>query len=613
MCGIAGIVDFSGRPVNPEEIQRMNDRIRHRGPDDDGVWIEGPVALAMRRLSILDVSGGHQPMFDESGRIVTVYNGEIYNYPELRRELIARGHTLRTTSDTEVIPHLFEEKDRRLVDDLRGMFAFAVWDRAQRSLLLARDRLGIKPLYYMWDGRRIIFASELKSIQALGACGAVSSAAVRCFVNYGYIPAPLTIYENVFKLKPGHTLHARDGKATVERYWDVEYAPHNGRSEDDVVDELKEILADSVKRHLLSDVPLGAFLSGGVDSSLVVALMSEVAGTQVRTFSISFDEESYDEAPHARRVAERFATQHTEYTVRPEIRESIDPIIAQFDEPFADSSAVPTYFVCKAARQDVTVALSGDGGDELFAGYDRYREYLRKRPLYRVPRGVRRAAFGTASGLMPLGTRGKRFLRSLALTPLMDYVVGSAELTLESLLTEDYAGENATLSAFAPARDVFAQSVPTELDAVCHHDLKLYLPDDILTKVDRTSMAVSLEVRVPLLDHRVVEWAARLPADLRIRNGQGKYILKRLLERYLPHEHVHRRKQGFGVPFDRWFRHELRDLIQERLSPAEVRRVGVFRPEAVEYLMRQHLSGGRNFESLIWKVFVMQTWMRMAA
>lgn len=609
MCGIVGIVDFKDRPVDPADIAKMNDTIVHRGPDDSGQWMDGPVGLAMRRLSIIDLSGGHQPMFNETGSVVTVFNGEIYNYPELRERLIARGHVFKTHSDTEVIPHLYEDKAEDLVADLTGMFAIAVWDREARQLVLARDRLGEKPLYYLWHDGRLVFASELKAIRALGLCGAVSAEAVRYYMNYGYVPAPLSIYENVRKLPPAHLLIARDGRMRTQRYWDVTFDPREDLQEPEALDELREVLGRSVKRQLISDVPLGAFLSGGVDSSTIVALMCEMAGGRVRTFSIAFDEASHNEAPYAEAVARRFGTKHTVHTVRPNIRETIDPILNQFDEPFADSSAIPTYFLCKTARQHVTVALSGDGGDEVFTGYDRYRAFLRKRPLYRIPRPIRRLVCGSVSGLMPLGTRGKRFLRSLTLDPLTDYVSGSGELTLESLLTEDYRGVCPQRSVLGLADEAFRHGRTSELDAICLHDLRLYLPDDILVKVDRMSMAVSLEVRVPILDHHVVEWGGRLPARLRVNGGTLKYLLKKLLERYMPPEHVHRDKMGFGVPLDRWFRCELKDLVEDRLCDSEIRRVGVLRPSAVRYLLRRHQSGSRNFESLLWRIFVIQTWM----
>lgn len=609
MCGIVGIVDFKGRAVDRADIDRMNGRIVHRGPDDAGTWVDGPVGLGMRRLAIIDLSGGRQPMFNETGTLVTVFNGEIYNHPEIRAGLLARGHHLGSHSDTEVIPHLYEEKGAELLGELTGMFAIALWDRAEQRLLLARDRLGEKPLYYLWQDGRLVFASELKAIRELGLCGEISREAVRYYMNYGYVPAPLTIYSNVRKLRPGHRLIAEAGQVRVEPYWEVRFEPREELQEEAALEELRDLLGRSVRRQLISDVPLGAFLSGGVDSSTIVALMSEFAGSAVRTFSIAFDDESHNEAPYAHAVAERFGTRHTVHTVRPEIRDTIDPILDQFDEPFADSSAIPTYYLCGMAREHVTVALSGDGGDEVFTGYSRYGAFLRKRPLYRIPAPIRRVACGAVSGLLPQGARGKRFFRSLTLDPLADYVIGSAELTLESLLTADYRERSPDAAVLELAEDVFRRNRTTDLDAICLHDLVLYLPDDILTKVDRMSMAVSLEVRVPILDHAVVEWGARLPARLRVRGGVRKYLLKRLLERHLPRDHVHRDKKGFAVPIGRWFRKELRDLVEDRLSPTQVGQAGVLQPSAVEYLLEQHQTGARDFESLLWRIFVIQTWM----
>jgi asparagine synthase (glutamine-hydrolysing) len=608
MCGIVGVVDLSGRPVEPDLVAAMNARIVHRGPDEDGAWLGDGAGLAMRRLSILDLSGGRQPFFDESGQVLTVYNGEIYNYPSLRKAVLDRGHTLRSTCDTELLPHLYEDHGQDFVRHLNGMFAIALWDRRRRALLLARDRLGIKPLHYARRDGRFYFASELKALQPCGVLGETDPEAVYHYLTYGYVPAPLTIYKDVFKLPPAHCLELVGGEVRVSRYWDVEYRPAPPRPEAEVVEALHELMLDAVRLQLISDVPLGAFLSGGVDSSVVVALMSQVASGRVKTFSIAFEESDHDESTYARAVAERFSTDHRVMTVRPDIWRQVDDIVLQFDEPFADSSAIPTYFLSKLTREHVTVALSGDGGDELFGGYERYRSFFKKRPLFRIPGGLRRATAGTLGELLPRGARGKRFLRSLRLDPLEDYVAGGGELTHAELLAPEFLARVRDPDPVGPARPFLSRAVPSELDSLCLHDIALYLPDDILTKVDRTSMAVSLEARVPILDHRVVEFAATLPEGLRLREGTGKYVLKKLLERYMPQEHVHRQKKGFGVPLGAWFRHELRDELQDTLHPDRLRRAGVFRPEAVDFLMRQHAARERDHQTLLWRLFVFHLW-----
>jgi asparagine synthase (glutamine-hydrolysing) len=608
MCGIVGIVHLDGSPVSRELVEAMNARIVHRGPDDDGFWFGDGVGLGMRRLSILDVAGGRQPFFNETGDVVTVYNGEIYNFAELREVLTARGHLLRSRCDTEVIPHLYEEHGVDLTHPLVGMFAIAVWDRSRRALVLARDRLGVKPLYYAPIGGRFYFASELKALEPCGILGPLSRDAIVAYTTYGYIPAPLTIYEGVYKLPPGHRLELVGGQPTVTRYWRMEYRPQPARPEAALIEELDALLRSAVRSELISDVPLGAFLSGGVDSSTVVALMAAVSTTAVHTFSIAFDETSHDESRFAGEVARRFGTRHTALTVRPGVWSHVEEIVGQFDEPFADSSAIPTYCLSKLTRDHVTVALSGDGGDELFAGYDRYRDFFRKRLLYRIPGPLRRGVAGALGHALPRGVRGKRFLRSLTLEPFEDYVWGDRELWPGDVLQPEFL---AGADPMGPAREVFAADLPSELDALCLHDIELYLPDDILTKVDRMSMAASLEVRVPLLDHRVAEFAGTLSPAMRLRGRTGKYLLKKVLERYVPPAMVHRPKQGFGVPLGHWFRHELREELLDTLAPDRVRSAGIFRPEAVSFLVHQHLSGQRDQSSLLWRLFVFHLWERM--
>jgi asparagine synthase (glutamine-hydrolysing) len=608
MCGIVGVLDRERKPVSKSLLVRMNEQIVHRGPDDDGYWLDGHIGLAMRRLSIIDLVGGKQPQCSEDERVVTVYNGEIYNFPELRKGLISRGHVLRTECDTEVIPHLYEEKGDAFVDDLNGMFAIALWDSARQRLLLIRDRLGIKPLYYTQVNGQTLFGSELKSLVAAGIERTVSKEALYHYLTYGYTPAPLTIYENVFKLLPGHLAIATDGGLEIKRYWDVKPEEGDICTEEEWLEQLDELLLDAVRRRLISDVPLGALLSGGVDSSLIVAMMARCSRNRVKTFTIGFDEASHNEAQHARTVAEEFGTDHHELVVRPQVANHFEKIVLQYDEPFADSSAIPTYFVSRMARENVTVVLSGDGGDELFAGYDRYVDFFSKRPLYCIPAPIRRCTFGLLGRLLPFGTHGKRFLRSLALDPMTDFVTGRGWISNRALISTDLITVDDELDTMEIAGAYINAHYPSELDALCMHDLKLYLPDDILTKVDRMSMAVSLEVRVPLLDHRLVEFAFGLPPQLRLRRKTGKYLPKKLLERYLPVKHVYRSKQGFAVPLGKWFRDDLREPLHDMLSPGMIRNVGLFNPNMVQRMVNMHMTGRWDFSAKIWQVLVAQLW-----
>jgi len=610
VCGIVGILDLQRRPVSRETVRRMNDQIVHRGPDGEGYWVEGSVGLAMRRLAIIDLAGGQQPMRNEDGTIVLVYNGEIYNFKQLRKELVARGHTLHTQSDTEVIPHLYEERGVDFTDALNGMFAIALWDDNRRELVLARDRLGIKPLYYTEHDGRIMFGSELKSLVAAGIDLEISREAVYHYLTYGYVPAPFTCYERVFKLLPGHTAICSEAGIEIRRYWDVKPSPDPEPSAEVWLERLDDLLLDAVRSQMISDVPLGAFLSGGLDSSLVVAQMSRCSDRPVRTFTIRFDEDSHNEAHYARAVADRFGTDHTDLVVTPKVADHFERIIRQFDEPFADASAIPTYFVSELTRQHVTVALSGDGADEVFGGYHRYTQYFRKRRLYRIPRVLRQHVLAGIGGRLPDGVRGKRFLRSMRLDPRSDYVVGDDEISGRALLSSEFLSPSVCHDTMDISGPHINANYPSELDALCMHDLNLYLPDDILTKVDRMSMAVSLEVRVPFLDHRVVEMGFSMPANLRLRGNTGKYLLKQLLSRTMGDEHVHRKKMGFAVPLGQWFRGELRELLNDSLHETEIRRVGIFDPTTVGRMLKMHLSGRRNFEARIWRVLVAQLWAR---
>ena len=618
MCGIYGVY-FADRerPVGPDTLQAMGEAIRHRGPDESGLLVDGPFGFGMHRLSIIDLKTGHQPIGNEDGSVQVVFNGEIYNYRELARELLERGHVLSTTADTEVIVHLWEDHGSDCVRHLNGMFALAVWDTRTRTLFLARDRLGIKPLYYAETPAGVLFGSELKAL----LCGSdvarvVSAEATVAYLRWGYVPDPLAILTDVRKLAPGHSMLVRDGRVVgrPRRYWDATafFADPHAASEATLVDELRWRVADSVRSHLVSDVPIGAFLSGGIDSSAVVAHMAAEHGA-VKTFSIGFQEAAYDERPWARVASARFGTDHHELCVRPDTVDRIAHIVSYFDEPFADASAIPTYFVSQLAREHVKVVLSGDGGDEIFAGYDRYVVDDRRRHL-----GMLRAlglapAIGALSRALPDGTRGKRYLADAALPRMARYLAGVSHFdapALAALVDGDAA------AAVARAGDVFAPHVahgaglryPARLQAL---DIATYLPGDILTKVDRMSMAHSLEARVPLLDHTLVEFAARLPARLALRGGTGKSLFKQALAGLVPDAILARPKKGFSVPLTYWFRDGLAEFLGDHLLGPHALGHGWLRRAAVEQLFANFRRTGRSsYLGQLWTLLVLELWYR---
>jgi asparagine synthase (glutamine-hydrolysing) len=587
----------------------MCDSIRHRGPDDEGVYVRDDVALGMRRLSIIDVTHGQQPIANEDRTAWVVFNGEIYNHHELQRSLQRAGHRFSTASDTEAIIHGYEEHGDRVTDGLRGMFAFAIWDERRRRLLLARDRLGIKPLYYWSTPSGLAFASELRALLNLREfTPEVDETSVGWFLSLGYVPDDRAIFRGVKKLRPGHRLSwtAEEG-VRIERYWAPPRVERARVDERDVVAELRSLISECVESHLESEVPLGAFLSGGIDSSTVVAYMARHLSQPVRTFSIGFDEPEYDETKDAAAVARALGTSHTQLIVRPDAEALIEHVVGAFDEPFGDSSALPTLLVSQLARQHVTVALSGDGGDELFCGYTRYLDSLRRTEIANDP--ARRAA-RRAIRLLPLATPGRNRLIDLTLSRRGRYAstvafqldvalggVARPEIVarvprFDSLLGEwfDEAGE----------RDYASQ-----LTLV---DIQTYLPGDILTKVDRMSMAVSLEARVPLLDHRLVEFAVSLPSSLKVRDGVGKWILRRAIEGIVPAAVLTRPKQGFAVPFAKWFRRELRHRV-ERLC-RETADIGEYVvPEAVRRIAAEHFAGRRDHSWLLWRLMALDGWL----
>ncbi len=607
MCGIYGAFSTDpARPVDAGLLERMALSLAHRGPDGGGMRRDGPVGIGMRRLSIIDLAGGDQPMANEDGTIWVVFNGEIYNYRELTADLRARGHRFATASDTEVVLHLYEEHGERCVESLRGMFAFAIWDEARQSLLLARDRFGIKPLYYAATAHGLLFASELKGLlQSPWLSRRLDREGLLDYLRHGYIPDPRSILDGVAKLPPGHTLYARAGKPEAPRpYWRATPFFHDGRielTEEAASARLWEGLEDAVRSHMVSDVPVGAFLSGGLDSSTVVAIMARLSEAPIKTFSVGFREDQYNELPYARQIAEAFGTEHHELLVEPSDLKQIDEVLAGFDEPFADSSAIPTFLVSRLAREHVKVVLSGDGGDELFAGYQRYQVDYRRRRLGLIGDMHLGGPLRVLSGLLPVGA-GKNTLYNLSLPRMRRY--------LDSLAVFPHGALSDLLGSEEPAGALGLEAwVEGDLDPLSRLqdlDLKSYLPGDILTKVDRMTMANSLEARVPLLDHRLAEFACALPPDLRMRGGTTKYLLKRALRGRLPDALLTRRKQGFGVPLESWFSGSIRGFFREQLEDGRrLAEVGIPRAGVRTLQERFEQTGRRDYCDRLWSLVVL--------
>ncbi len=620
MCGIAGFADSSRPGARPSDrdaalVHSMCEVIRHRGPDDEGVHTEPGIGLGMRRLSIIDLSTGHQPMHNEDQTVWVVFNGEIYNYRELRRELEAAGHRLYTSSDTETIVHAYEEWGEGAFERLRGMFGIALWDRPRRTLLLARDRAGIKPLHYAERGSRLYFGSELKSLIAAGAVSReIDLEALDHYLSFLYTPRDRAIFKGVRKLPPGHYLKWVDGRIDVRQYWQIgTVESFNGRA-DQAAASLYDVLADAVTSHMMSDVPLGAFLSGGVDSSIVVGLMARASSRPVKTFSIGFDEPQFDELEHARTVSTHFGTDHHELVVRPDGLGILDRLIEHFDEPFADPSAIPTWYVSEMARRHVKVVLSGDGGDELFGGYDRYLPHPRVARFDRMPMPGKRAMAGLVWPLLPHGARGKNFLRHVSRSDegrYLDSIAFFQPDEKEALYTGDVRHALAGRGAEQALATRFARfgALPAR-SQMMRFDFETYLPDDVLTKVDRMSMAHSIESRVPLLDNEVIAFASTLPASFKIVNGRRKHILKEAARTLLPAAILDRRKQGFGVPLGVWFRGGLTDMFSEILRSPTARQRGYFAPAFVDRLVSEHLSNKRDHTFRLWQLLVFELWHR---
>lgn len=626
MCGVAGIVlPQRDGLVNERILIAMRDAQQHRGPDEAGLFFGKGVGLGHRRLSIIDLSHGQQPMVDEAAGLALVYNGELYNFESLRAELEAQGVPFQTRSDTEVLLRAWQRWGEGCLKKLRGMFAFAVWDMRAQRIALVRDHIGIKPLYYGFTrSGDLVFASELKGLLAHpGVARDIDPQALEDYMAFGYVPDPKCIYRGIFKLPPGHWLSWRAGEATPvsRQYWDVPFDIDAHITAEEAVEQLRSLLDESVAGQMVSDVPLGAFLSGGVDSSAVVASMCRAGQGSVNTCAIGFDHAAFDETRYARKVAQHLGTAHFEERVGSDDYDLIDTLAGIYDEPFADSSALPTYRVCELARRHVTVALSGDGGDENFAGYRRYRLHAWESALRaRLPSGMRSPLFGVLGSLYPKADwaprplRAKTTLQALARDDVAAYYhsVSTTPTALRNeLYSRSFKRELQGYSALAAFR-AHAERAPTDQPLLLaqYLDFKTWLPGDILTKVDRASMAHSLEVRVPVLDHKLVEWASGLPPGLKLRRGEGKYVFKQALERDLPREVLYRPKMGFSVPLATWFRGSLREHLQQVMRAGALIESPWFEPARLDQLVRQHLSGRRDHSATLWKLLMLDGFLR---
>jgi asparagine synthase (glutamine-hydrolysing) len=626
MCGITGIFDTrGGSEISRAVLQRMNDSQLHRGPDEGSLHIEPGVGLGHRRLSIIDIATGQQPLFNEDGSVVVVFNGEIYNYQQLIPELQALGHVFHTKSDTEVIVHAWESWGANCVKRFRGMFAFALWDRNQQTFFMARDRLGVKPMYYaLLDDGTLLFGSELKSVLAHGGLRRdIDPLAVEEYFALGYVAEPRTIFKQATKLSPAHTLTIRRGQPIPQpvAYWDVKFTLDNPISETDAQAELVARLQESVRLRMIAEVPLGAFLSGGVDSSAVVAMMAGLSKDPVNTCSIGFDDPAFNESAFAQLVADRYHTNHRLEVVKSDDFDLIDTLARLYDEPYADSSAIPTYRVCQLARKHVTVALSGDGGDESFGGYRRYKLHLmEERMRAALPLGLRRPLFGTLGKLYPKADWAPRVFR--AKTTFEALARNSVEAYFHSMsLIRDADRSQLYSSAFRAelggfnAREVFtrhAANAETDdpLALIQYIDTHTYLVGDINTKVDRASMAHSLEVREPLMDHELVEWLGTLPSSLKMRGSESKYLLKKAMEPQLPNDVLYRPKMGFAVPLARWFRGPLRERVRNSLLKGQLADSGMFDQATIQRLIEQHESGSRDHSTPLWTLLMYDAFLR---
>lgn len=623
MCGIVGFVNKNDDAADREILEKMNRAIAHRGPDDDGFYINENVGLAMRRLAIIDLAGGHQPIHNADKTKWIVFNGEIYNYQELRADLDKRGHQFYTNSDTEAIVHLYDEYRERCLQHLRGMFAIAIWDEREKSLFLARDRVGKKPILYSHQANGdLIFGSEFQALLQHPAISRdVDHEAIDAYLSYLCVPAPMTAFKQIRKLEPGHWLKWKDGQIETQRYWLPDFSKKIEISEEDAIVETTRILRESTRLRMISEVPLGAFLSGGVDSSTVVALMAQESEKPVKTFSIGFEEQDFSELKYAKRVAEHVGAEYHEFIVRPNALEVLPTLVEHYGEPYADSSAIPTYYVSRETRKHVTVALNGDGGDESFAGYERHAAMRIAEQYHRLPEMLRKIVVETPANLIPTSELKrsrfrdvKRFLQAASMPKTERYFRWMSTFNRDakseiytSEFTETVAGQNP--SAYMDRWFAKANGSGI-LDSTLLNDLMTYLPNDLLVKVDIASMANSLEARSPFLDHNVIEFAASLPEHLKMRRFETKSLLKKVAARLVPAEVIYRRKMGFGVPVGKWFRAEMKEFVRDVLLSEKALKRGIVRREMLERHVNEHTSGARDHAFQIWTLLMLELWFQ---
>jgi asparagine synthase (glutamine-hydrolysing) len=627
MCGICGIAKAeNGEPIPSSLLSSMCQTIIHRGPDDEGIFIEKNVALGTRRLSIIDLERGHQPLANEDGSIWVAHNGEVYNFPELSKELKSLGHSFQTRTDTETLVHAYEEWGEDFIHQLRGMFAFALWDGRQEKLLLVRDRIGIKPLYYtLLEDKTMVFGSELKAILAHpGVNRALETKALDLFLTLEYVPAPLSIFKNIYKLPAGCFLTYQRGEIKIKKYWNIE--PEEPRVQEisnqtqaSLMDRLYALLKESVELRLISDVPLGAFLSGGIDSSAIVGLMRELGAAPLKTFSIGFEDTSYNELNYARHVAQKFNTEHQEHVLQPKALELAEKLIHHLDEPFGDFSVFPTYLVSKVARSDVKVILSGDGGDELFGGYEHYQAQ-KVTQFFPSSRFLRRLnsllkKFPPSSKKKGYWNKLRRYTQGFEHNPALRHLrwmmflsrEGKRDLYSETLVQELEGIQE--ISESEPFGEIFeALKHFDSMNGELYLDLKTYLPDNILVKVDRMSMATSLETRVPLLDHKIVEFAFQLPGKHKLLGLRTKRIFKKTMERLLPRKNIYRSKEGFSIPIKHWLRNELKELMFDYLNEKRIKEEGLFNHDFINTMINAHLQGKENYSHQLWSLLVFEIW-----
>ncbi len=618
MCGICGVV--ADKPVEPALLKAMNDTITHRGPDDEGYYIDGKTGIAMRRLSIIDLAAGHQPISNEDGTIWIVFNGEIYNYLALRSDLEQKGHSFSTHTDTECLVHAYEEYGDHFLKRLNGMFGLAIYDSKQQRVLIARDRLGIKPLYYAQIGQQLVFGSEVKALLAYPDVPRdIDFTALDHFLTLEYIPAPCSIFKHIRKLPPGHFMVFEDGNLALNQYWNIEFREDMPPSFEACAEELGALICDAVKIRLMADVPLGAFLSGGIDSSTIVSFMAENTDAPVQTFSIGFGDPTYNELPYAGMVAEKYNTIHTERFLEPDIADLAYMLINHLDEPLGDFSIIPTYLVSKVARSKVTVTLSGDGGDEIFGGYDTYVAQRAARYYDYLPVSIRETLLPTITNMFPprpakkgLVNKIKRFVEGGALPPALQHtrwMMFMDEAAKSALYQPDVMvapnGPHEVMKRYfaeIPHGDYLAQ--------MQYADVKTYMVDDILTKVDRASMAVSLEARVPLLDHRIVEFAMSLPANYKMNKGTTKAILRKVMENRLPEGILNKPKEGFSIPVKHWLKDPLYPMMMDLLGEDSIKRRGYFNPKTVRRWINEHINNRANHSHRLWALMVLEQWQR---